>query len=47
MQHARLIETLGIDGTSSDEEAPDRKGVFLIKRRRQIDESVHHLKGCV
>lgn len=43
-KHGRLIEALGVEGTSSDEEDPTRKGTFLIKRRKQLSPKVNHLK---
>ncbi|KAG8732658.1 hypothetical protein FRC10_000778 [Ceratobasidium sp. 414] len=44
-RHGRLIETLGLEGTSSDEEDATRRGVYIIKRRRQLSPQVNHLKG--
>ena len=46
-RHGRLMETLGIDGTSSDEEDPNNPGVYFIKRQMQLAGAVNHLKGCV
>ncbi|KAG8764766.1 hypothetical protein FRC12_007905 [Ceratobasidium sp. 428] len=43
-RHGRLIETLGLEGTSSDEEDATRPGVYLIKRRRQLSRQVNLLK---
>ncbi|KAG8707830.1 hypothetical protein FRC08_000266 [Ceratobasidium sp. 394] len=42
-RHGRLIETLGIDGTSSDEESA-RKGVYTVRRKRQLSSKFQHLK---
>ncbi|EUC61296.1 hypothetical protein RSOL_391320 [Rhizoctonia solani AG-3 Rhs1AP] len=42
--HARLIAALGIEGTSSDEEDPNAKGVYIIHRRAPLAEDVTHLK---
>ncbi|EUC67076.1 hypothetical protein RSOL_522710, partial [Rhizoctonia solani AG-3 Rhs1AP] len=46
-RHGRLLEALGIDGTSSDEEDPDVPGTYIIKRRRPLSESVYHLFGQI
>ncbi|KAG8696990.1 hypothetical protein FRC08_006802 [Ceratobasidium sp. 394] len=45
-QHGRLIETLGLEGTSSDEEDLTRgvHGIYVIKRRKQLSSKVNHLK---
>ncbi|KAG8786173.1 hypothetical protein FRC12_016838 [Ceratobasidium sp. 428] len=43
-RHGRLIEALGLEGTSSDEEDRARKGVYIIKRRKQLSPGVNHLK---
>ncbi|KAG9096568.1 hypothetical protein FRC06_008531 [Ceratobasidium sp. 370] len=43
-RHGRLIETLGIEGTSSDEEDATHKGVYFVKRRKQLSSKVRHLK---
>ncbi|KAG8783877.1 hypothetical protein FRC12_019260 [Ceratobasidium sp. 428] len=43
-RHGRLIETLGLEGTSSDPEDATRPGVYLIKRRRQLSRQVNLLK---
>ncbi|KAG9097336.1 hypothetical protein FRC06_007657 [Ceratobasidium sp. 370] len=45
-RHGRLIETLGLEGTSSDEEDTTRSvwGVYAVKRRRQLSHDVHSLK---
>ncbi|KAG9124946.1 hypothetical protein FRC07_009600 [Ceratobasidium sp. 392] len=40
-------KTLGIDGTSSDEEDPANKGVFLVKRRPELSSNVVVLKSKV
>ncbi|KAG8762963.1 hypothetical protein FRC11_006742 [Ceratobasidium sp. 423] len=42
--HTRLIAALGIEGTSSDEEDPNAKGVYIIHRRVPLSEQVNHLK---
>ncbi|KAG8712227.1 hypothetical protein FRC11_000666 [Ceratobasidium sp. 423] len=42
--HSRLIAALGIEGTSSDEEDPSAKGVYIIHRRVPLSEEVNHLK---
>ncbi|KAG9079413.1 hypothetical protein FS749_008543 [Ceratobasidium sp. UAMH 11750] len=41
-KHGRLIETLGIEGTSSDEEGPT--GIYVIKRQKQLSAQVTQLK---
>ncbi|KAG8703278.1 hypothetical protein FRC08_002967 [Ceratobasidium sp. 394] len=45
-RHGRLIETLGLEGTSSDEEdrTRDIRGIYVIKRRKQLSSKVNHLK---
>ncbi|KAG8714470.1 hypothetical protein FRC11_008346 [Ceratobasidium sp. 423] len=43
-RHTRLIAALGIDGTSSDEEDPKTKGVYIIHCRVPLSEQVTHLK---
>ncbi|KAG9074889.1 hypothetical protein FS749_013499 [Ceratobasidium sp. UAMH 11750] len=43
--HRNLIIWLGIAGTSSDQEDPGRKGVFLIKRRPELSSQGHILKS--
>ncbi|KAG8701762.1 hypothetical protein FRC08_003915 [Ceratobasidium sp. 394] len=46
-RHGRLIETLGLEGTSSDEEDRTRdgvRGIYLVKRRKQLSSKVTHLK---
>ncbi|KAG8681053.1 hypothetical protein FRC11_001632 [Ceratobasidium sp. 423] len=43
-KHRRLIETLGIEGTSSDEEDSSCKGVYIIKRHKELSAKVNHLK---
>ncbi|KAG8787298.1 hypothetical protein FRC12_015725 [Ceratobasidium sp. 428] len=45
-RHGRLFETLGIDGTSSDEEGP-RKGVYIVRRKKQLSSKVTDLKRRV
>ncbi|KAG8776032.1 hypothetical protein FRC12_001129 [Ceratobasidium sp. 428] len=45
-RHGRLFETLGIDGTSSDEESP-RKGVYIVRRKKQLSSKVTGLKRHV
>ncbi|KAG8787131.1 hypothetical protein FRC12_015865 [Ceratobasidium sp. 428] len=45
-RHGRLFETLGIDGTSSDEESP-RKGVYIVRRKKQLSSKVTDLKRNV
>ncbi|QRV96141.1 hypothetical protein RhiJN_24159 [Ceratobasidium sp. AG-Ba] len=42
-KHGKLIEHLGIDGTSSDEETA-RKGVYSVRRKKQLSSKVQHLK---
>ncbi|KAG8683254.1 hypothetical protein FRC08_014397 [Ceratobasidium sp. 394] len=42
-KHGQLIEKLGIEGTSSDEEGP-RSGVYLVRRKKQLSSKVQHLK---
>ncbi|QRV74464.1 hypothetical protein RhiJN_02478 [Ceratobasidium sp. AG-Ba] len=42
-RHGRLIEQLGIEGTSSDEETA-RKGTYHVKRKKQLSSKVQHLK---
>ncbi|KAG8791222.1 hypothetical protein FRC12_009844 [Ceratobasidium sp. 428] len=46
-RHGRLFETLGLEGTSSDEEDPARRGIYLIKRRKPLSRQVNHLKNQV
>ncbi|KAG9097420.1 hypothetical protein FS749_006333 [Ceratobasidium sp. UAMH 11750] len=45
-QHGRLIEMLGLEGMSSDEEdrTRDVRGIYVIKRRKQLSSQVNHLK---
>ncbi|KAG9085989.1 hypothetical protein FRC06_003328 [Ceratobasidium sp. 370] len=45
-RHGRLIETLGLEGTSSDEEDLTRgvRGIYVVKRRKQLSSKVTHLK---
>ncbi|QRV83657.1 hypothetical protein RhiJN_11673 [Ceratobasidium sp. AG-Ba] len=43
-RHGRLIETLGLEGTSSDEEDTTHRGTYIIKRRKQLSLKVNHLK---
>ncbi|KAG9094640.1 hypothetical protein FS749_012087 [Ceratobasidium sp. UAMH 11750] len=43
VKHGQLIETLGIEGTSSDEESP-RRGIYTVRRKRQLSSKVQHLK---
>lgn len=43
-KHGRLIQTLGPEGTSSDEEEPGNPGVYIIKRRKELSDKVQHLK---
>ncbi|QRV99711.1 hypothetical protein RhiJN_27730 [Ceratobasidium sp. AG-Ba] len=42
-KHGKLIEHLGIDGTSSDKETA-RKGVYSVRRKKQLSSKVQHLK---
>ncbi|KAG8766313.1 hypothetical protein FRC12_006954 [Ceratobasidium sp. 428] len=42
-RYGRLIETLGIEGTSSDKEGP-RHGVYSVKRKPQLSSNVEGLK---
>ncbi|KAG8716799.1 hypothetical protein FRC08_008778 [Ceratobasidium sp. 394] len=44
-RHGRLIETLGLEGTSSDEEDSTRPGVYIIKRRKELSPQLNHMKG--
>ncbi|KAG8788797.1 hypothetical protein FRC12_014184 [Ceratobasidium sp. 428] len=46
-RHGRLFETLGLEGTSSDEEDPARPGIYLIRRRKPLSRQVSHLKNQV
>ncbi|KAG8721932.1 hypothetical protein FRC09_007107 [Ceratobasidium sp. 395] len=46
-RHGRLFETLGLEGTSSDEEDPNNCGVYLIKQRKQLARPVEDLKRQV
>ncbi|KAG8789101.1 hypothetical protein FRC12_013877 [Ceratobasidium sp. 428] len=43
-RHGRLFETLGLEGTSSDEEDRHNRGIYLIKRRKQLARPVEDLK---
>ncbi|KAG9099105.1 hypothetical protein FS749_002121 [Ceratobasidium sp. UAMH 11750] len=43
-KHGCLIETLGLEGTSSDEEDTTRPGVYLVKCRKQLSPQVRQLK---
>ncbi|KAG9121132.1 hypothetical protein FRC07_003038 [Ceratobasidium sp. 392] len=43
-KHRHLITRLGLSGTSSDEEDPTRKGVYLIKRRPELSTHIQVLK---
>ncbi|KAG8778634.1 hypothetical protein FRC12_024879 [Ceratobasidium sp. 428] len=43
--HRMLVTRLGLDGTSSDEEDPVRKGVYLINRRPELSTHVQVLKS--
>ncbi|KAG9095676.1 hypothetical protein FS749_010013 [Ceratobasidium sp. UAMH 11750] len=42
-KHGRLFESLGLDGTSSDEESP-RKGIYIVRRKKQLSSKVQNLK---
>ncbi|KAG8695488.1 hypothetical protein FRC08_007744 [Ceratobasidium sp. 394] len=44
-RHRNLIVQLGIDGTSSDEEDPGRKNVYLVRRREELSSKVQILKS--
>ncbi|KAG8711539.1 hypothetical protein FRC09_020542 [Ceratobasidium sp. 395] len=46
-RHGRLFETLGLEGTSSDEEDRNNRGVYLIKRKKQLARPVEDLKRQV
>ncbi|KAG9125538.1 hypothetical protein FRC07_007212 [Ceratobasidium sp. 392] len=41
----QLLVQIGVDGTSSDEEDPERKGVYLIRRRPELSTKVQVLKS--
>ncbi|CAE6542058.1 unnamed protein product [Rhizoctonia solani] len=43
-RHRRLLNDLGIDGTSSDEEDPQTPGLYKVKRIKQLSSSVVQLK---
>ncbi|KAG8699893.1 hypothetical protein FRC08_005047 [Ceratobasidium sp. 394] len=43
-RHGRLIKTLGLEGTSSDEEDPARPGIYIVKRHKQLSSQVQLLK---
>ncbi|KDN37571.1 hypothetical protein RSAG8_10088, partial [Rhizoctonia solani AG-8 WAC10335] len=43
--HRNLVVQLGRGGTSSDEEDPERKGVYLIRRRPELSSKVAVLKS--
>ncbi|KAG8729751.1 hypothetical protein FRC10_003477 [Ceratobasidium sp. 414] len=44
-KHRRLILGLGLDGTSSDEEDPDRPNAYWIKRRPELSSKVQVIKS--
>ncbi|KAG8723176.1 hypothetical protein FRC09_004422 [Ceratobasidium sp. 395] len=46
--HGRLFETMGLDGTSSDEEDRSRgRGIYVIRRRKQFSPQLNHLKNQI
>ncbi|KAG8715525.1 hypothetical protein FRC09_016543 [Ceratobasidium sp. 395] len=46
-KHRDLFVRLGIDGTSSDEEDPERPGIYRVKKIKQLSSSVRDLKQKV
>ncbi|KAG8705421.1 hypothetical protein FRC08_001679 [Ceratobasidium sp. 394] len=44
-KNRNLVVQLGVDGTSSDEEDPEREGVYLVKRRQELSSNIQVLKS--